>query len=927
MNRFSSGQYVAANPQFAITPTGASAANTVHSVALLGNANGIGAADVTLPDGQHLTSGVLGLSYYDTASGQAVMIGEIQDCQGQLTPSGNEALYTNAFQGVVADLLYVNQIAGLEQFVVLREQLPPPAIWNLNPSTTMLEVITEFTNAPTPGITSQNLNGVADQQLDFGAMQMRRGYAFALGSETNKVRVTKQWLLMEGRQCLVEQVPFTQIQAQLNALPPSSSGGASLRSSPDSVLHHVASRQILPGRKPTPNRATAFALAKAAPKGKGFVMDYTLNSSHTNFTFQGDTTYFISSGFFLRGVTTIEGGAVIKATNTSPVMTVWDTVVCKASPYHLATITASDDNSVGQAIPGSTGNPSGYYFGGFDTFGCALSNIRFAYANTAFLLEGPPVTLTNCQFVNCNNAFSPEGGEGDVNLYNALLYQVGTVFEGGSPLTVNAQNVTIHLCDTLADTDDGGSGSSLALTNCLLVGITNWGNVSTYTTNSTVILASDAGVFQTVGGGGHYLADGSPYRNAGTTNIDAGLLGDIAQKTTYPPIVYSNVTISANTTFAPQALRDTNAANLGFHYDGIDYAFKWVRVTNATVTFQPGTAIGAFGPYGIGLVGGAQLVSEGAASSLNHIARYNMIQECASTNWAGAGDLIEGNWLGGAPSQATLSFTDLSIPAQDGEHFQYFQYGTVYAASDCQFHGGQFSIDGYNVTLTNSLFERVATVIADQDSDIYPMVRNCLFYGGSAILDDLDGDPWIFRDNLFDQTVISEPDWGMDAAYNGYTPGTSPLTPTNSHDVRASIAYQTSWLGNYYQPPNSAFIAKGSTAANNVGLYWFTTQTNQSVEGTSIVDIGFHYVATDGSGNPLDLDGDGIPDYLEDLNDNGMPDAWELMHFGTIGNDPNGDPDYDGLSNLSEYLYGTDPLHAEGVSIWVGCPNGTSSLP
>jgi hypothetical protein len=47
-------------------------------------------------------------------------------------------------------------------------------------------------------------------------------------------------------------------------------------------------------------------------------------------------------------------------------------------------------------------------------------------------------------------------------------------------------------------------------------------------------------------------------------------------------------------------------------------------------------------------------------------------------------------------------------------------------------------------------------------------------------------------------------------------------------------------------------------------------------ETNSIVDIGYHYVAVDGYGNPLDANGDGIPDYLEDANGNGIYDAGDL---------------------------------------------------
>lgn len=50
---------------------------------------------------------------------------------------------------------------------------------------------------------------------------------------------------------------------------------------------------------------------------------------------------------------------------------------------------------------------------------------------------------------------------------------------------------------------------------------------------------------------------------------------------------------------------------------------------------------------------------------------------------------------------------------------------------------------------------------------------------------------------------------------------------------------------------------------------------------------------------------------IVDTDGNGLPDWWELQYFGQLtGTDPNADPDHDGMSNLAEWIAGTNPTNA-----------------
>jgi hypothetical protein len=116
--------------------------------------------------------------------------------------------------------------------------------------------------------------------------------------------------------------------------------------------------------------------------------------------------------------------------------------------------------------------------------------------------------------------------------------------------------------------------------------------------------------------------------------------------------------------------------------------------------------------------------------------------------------------------------------------------------------------------------------------------------------------------------------------YNTYLNNAIIEDGLKTGDIVTNISWLAGPLGNYYQPTNSPLINKGSQTADLAGLYHYTVSTNlvsglQIKETNSIVDISYHYVAVDANGNPIDTDGDGIPDYLEDANGNGLVNSGE----------------------------------------------------
>lgn len=948
MHHLIGGHWVESSDEIQITPDGGAATNCQHQVAFAANINTTGAIDLTMPDGQHLRSHILGLSYLDPTTGQYVLIARLKDSIGQVV-GGNQVVYSDAFDGgFKADVRYRNTKAGFEQDIVLQEQPPSPAAFGLDPANTRLQVMTEFLNPPAAQVRRAKLtDGITvDKDVDFGPMHIIQGKAFSIGcvavNPANRILVNKHWLQLNNRRVLVEDVPFQAVTPQLLDLPAPANGSSTNRqANADGLLGRVFAQLRLP---PAPENGkpsnVAMSFASLPPAEKGFVLDYnTVVNGTSNLTFQSDTTYLISSNVYLNGTTTIEGGTVIKYDPTLSALFIEGSWACKTGPYRVAIFTSANDNSVGGAISGSTGIPqvqtNSMYLESDATNSIGpndWSYLRFNCAGYGFFANNPGHSLRHCQFVNCTFPISYNSAvtSNSLTLRNILISACDTAITAYYVGSVDAENLTVDRCGTFLY--DANSLSAY-VTNSIFTSVTNVAGTvqlvnSHWETNGSVL-------YQTAGAGNYYLATNT-YRNYGTTNINAVLLADLRQKTTFPPLIYSNLTVSSNTTLNPQAWRDTNSnPDLGYHYDPIDYLVDAYGVTNATLTVTNGTAVACYNEStGIWMQGGGGIVSVGSPLAPNWFTRYSSVQEQAiaiGTNGPSA-LCVNCYHAGAAAPNGTFRFSKFTCSAGGGYHiyhFGNFAYSNL-LVQDCEMWSGQNRLDGGSPstgTINNNLFRRSYITGSTSVTNCALSLSNNLVWQTAIFFHAPSSGLWSAYNNSFDSCTglgLSFTNNGHNAYFNT----SFRLSPTNGTEVISTntMAYQSGPLGDYYQPTNSPLTNAGSTTANLVGLYDYTTQTNQVKETNSTVDIGYHYVATDTNGLPADTFWLGIPDYVADPAGNGALATWLIQNFGHLGVDPNDDPDGDGFTNLQEYQAGTNPRDHLVVA-WGDNSSGQCNVP
>jgi hypothetical protein len=287
---------VALKPMIEVDDAGAIGRNGSHVVRFDGNLNAEDSVVITMPDGETLNGHPIALSVSD-AAGHRAWLGKIKDCEGQVIGDpGNQVIYSGAFSGIRADVLFTYEINSIEQDIIIRQQIPLPP--EIDETTAVVECWTEFIAPPEPNKTASKIDlrrsvapGQAkhladDELLDFARMRIKPGRAFYAEGKAGKLNrdnsspVAKRWLHENGRTFLVESADYISIKPDLEKLEAHVSKPRSVTSSKDFAFLS----QGFPAHAKVGGKLRL--LASASKEDRGVVLDYiAVNTSLLNIDF------------------------------------------------------------------------------------------------------------------------------------------------------------------------------------------------------------------------------------------------------------------------------------------------------------------------------------------------------------------------------------------------------------------------------------------------------------------------------------------------------------------------------------------------------------------------------------------------------------------------------------------------------------------
>jgi hypothetical protein len=405
---------------------------------------------------------ILGLVYYDAASGSSAVLSPVRNTSGELLPP-NQILFQSAFASVKADVLLKYTSSGFESDVIFLQRPPPPSAFGLSNETTRLQIWHEYWAPSQPAVSLAALYvetnaalratmaepDLTGQILNFGDIWFPLSAAFLWDGDTNlgqnipaEIRLPSpavrdslllsatQWQVTSNACYLIESLRWPDIAPKLSSLP------AMVSAEPDLKLRL---RLVAGLRPPVPEspgkRGRAMRLASRDYHAKGLVWPYiTIASTGTDYECSNSVTYYISSSTYFSGNLTLDQNCIIKF-NLNAYLLSYGSMTFNGSSSSPSILTSKDENIYGAPIAGGTGYPTyaaaqaiwDYYIGS----NVSVNGVQVRWAQTAVELDSNPGTGLTNSLNDSSIQMSTTGIEAQnctVNVNSSSKCSVGTDF-------------------------------------------------------------------------------------------------------------------------------------------------------------------------------------------------------------------------------------------------------------------------------------------------------------------------------------------------------------------------------------------------------------------------------------------------------------------------------------------------------------------
>ena len=868
---------------------------TVHKVRVPKRLDRRGWLEVDFGGGYRQRSRPMCVIYYDEGSGESVVLGEYRGSVGRMV-SSDTIIYEDAFDGLRCDLRVVIRLDGIESDVIIRERPMEPEDYGIGGKDVRLEVISEVEWDRVPEVRTVQVNkavgmggsvsideeddevGLGDYRLDSGRVVYEDGQGRRYGVRVNK----RIGLVRDGNgrehRVLIEGVQKAQLDWMMGGLSKAGGigvAGARRYSSRAELIESMISGPVKVGS------GEGRSMSLAGGDSRGVVIDYVAVASTADMVFKRGTTYLVSGQVNLSGNTIFEGGSVIKYT-TGGKLRIVGTVEYQSGIYDPVYYVSRDDNSVGEVISGSSGVPVTYAGAiEFDSYPQQINytvkyvRVRDAMLGINYFNSYSQNVLYDGQFSRCGTCVGLYWNE--VSLRNVLMSSSGTGVQmsGGSNYGVlRYEQGTVDQVSQLIY--DYGQQCWVYMTN-IIVSSSGMGTYNPYMKFGDCVydIGTGAGVYDVVGYGKYYISIGQ-YEGLGSSSVSWWLTNEIKDRSIRGPRVISGVLTGVVELVSEVERGRLDWLSPGYYYGALDYLISNAVVIGTEVVIRPGAVVGVAGTFVLGSNG--KVRAAGEAGRQVRIVNCANIQEGVTNSSTGALMSL------GSMAVAEMRFclvngSGRNLYCDSGSNWRIWLRDSEVVG--CRINGWCNNGYGNEIGLTNNLILGCnISYYQENIAGYYPFVlrmyNNLIKGGGMSYTYKDSRTAWVVKDNMFDSDSLGVVQQGaIEASNNGYRSGLTSLGGS-SNKVISAVSYESGSYGKYYIPQSGGMgvlVDGGSRSASAAGLYHYTTsKAAGSKEGGSQVDIGYHYAGIDSGNKPIDSDGDGVADYIEDVNGNGLAD-------------------------------------------------------